>query len=167
MADNPNRLARERSGGVVSNRRLALAFGVAALALAAYAWSVDFVTETGERAIYTADCTRGSWNGNRCDGVLVAGNRFRFRALKTHGEVLFWTVEASEPAGKFTGCDEQSGRSWSCPANADAVRTVTLKMLRGRPVPDTGRRTRPLHSVSKLQWLLLRRGISLGDTANE
>lgn len=135
--------------------------------LSASAWSVDFITLTGERTIYTAHCRNGSWTGSRCSGLLVAGDRYRFRALKAHSEVLFWTAGSTQPAGKFTECQAESGRNWSCPPNADAARTVTLQMLHGEPVADASHRTSELHSISKLHWIVLRAGVSLGMTANE
>src|SRR5215210_3270842 len=100
---------------------------------AACGWAVDFITLAGERTVYTVDCKNGAWMANRCSGNIVAGDRFRFRALAPHGEVLFWTAGSAEPSGKFTGCTIANGRSWSCPANADAARTITLAMVRGQP----------------------------------
>jgi hypothetical protein len=137
------------------------------LLIALYAWAIDFVTFEGERTIYTVECAGGTWSGNRCSGRLVVGDRFRFRALKAHREVLFWTAGSSEPAGKFTDCEISGGRNWSCPANADAGRTVTLQMVHGLPVADASHRTRTLHSVPKLEWLFLRVGVGWGSTANE
>lgn len=149
------------------NRAIALALVGLLFALVVYAWAVDFVTLTGERTIYTAQCRGGSWEGKRCSGSLEAGARYRFRALPAHSEVLFWTAGSPEPAGQFTDCKVESGRNWSCPANAEAGRTVTLQMLHGEPEADASHRTLELHSISKVHWMLLRVGVSLGSTANE
>ena len=142
---------------------LACAFG----AIALYAWATDYVTLAGERTVYTAACEKGTWVANRCTGMLVPAQRYRFRALKARGEVLFWTIGVPEPSSKYTGCTITSGRDWSCPANADAARTITLTMKAGDPVADPQGRTRAYHSVPKVKWLMLRAGISLGATANE
>ena len=74
---------------------------VAALAFAA--WASDFVTMQGERTVYTAECASG-WQGDRCSGEVTAGKRYRYRALKPHGEVIFWTVGTSEPSGQVSDC---------------------------------------------------------------
>lgn len=142
---------------------LGLLFAVAA----AYAWATDFITASGEWTVYTADCVGGTWKANRCLGRLDAGPRYRFRALRAHGEVLFWTVGSAEPSGRFTGCIIEGGRNWSCPPQPDAGRTVTLSMVRGHPIPDALHRTRPLHSLSKIRWIALRLGMTFGATANE
>ncbi len=163
-------LSQEQTDEITSrrhNRAIALTLLGLLVVLLVYAWAVDFVTLTGERTIYTATCRAGAWEGKRCSGSLEAGARYRFRALSAHAEVLFWTAGSADPAGKFTGCTIESGRNWLCPANADAGRTITLQMRHGEPVVDTARRTLELHSVSKLRWMLLRVGVSLGNTANE
>ena len=41
----------------------------------------------GERTVYTVDCTNGAWQGDHCSGQVAAGMRYRYRALKGHGEV--------------------------------------------------------------------------------
>ena len=138
-----------------------------ALIVGIVAWASDVITMQGERTIYTVKCDGGSWTGVRCSGKLVAGDRYRFRALKAHGEVIFWTVGSSEPSGKFVDCDVKDGRNWSCKSKAaspDAVRSVTLEMVRGRPVHDRSGPTRPLYSVSKLTWMLLKQRWWFGDT---
>jgi hypothetical protein len=60
------------------------------LLLVFFIWSSDRVTLQGERTIYTVNCVNGTWDGHRCNGLLTTGPRFRYRALKAHGEVLFW-----------------------------------------------------------------------------
>lgn len=130
-------------------------------------WAADIVTLQGERTVYTAGCEGGTWVGDRCTGKLAAAERYRFRALKTHGEVFFWNVGvASDPTGKFTQCVIADGRNWSCKPNTDGPKSITLEMQRGRPVRDTSGKTRPAHIVSKLKWTFLGYGISWGDTAS-
>lgn len=147
------------------DNRLWLGIGAMAMLIAAYAWAVDFFTIEGERTVYTVDCVEGQWAGQRCSSHLAAGKRVRFRALPAHGEVLFWTVGTSEPAGKLTNCQVDGGRNWTCPISADASRTITLRMVHGEPQADVARRTRDLHAVPKLRWWLLRLGVSLGADA--
>ena len=129
-------------------------------------WVNDFITLQGERTVYTAACQQGAWIGERCTGKLVAGERYRFRALKAHNEVFFWIAgDRTQPSGRFTECVIVDGRNWSCKANADAPRSIALALSRGRPVIDPTAKTRPFHAVSKLRWELLDHGISIGDTA--
>lgn len=124
-------------------------------------WASDFVTMQGERTVYTVDCVGGAWQGDRCAGRLAAGIRYRYRALKPHGEVIFWTVGTKEPSGKFEDCKIQDGRNWVCKVCPDAARSITLHMAQGSPVPDTPEVTRPFRSVSKWRWLLLQRGFTV------
>ena len=129
-------------------------------------WAADIVTLQGERTIYTARCQGGTWVGDRCTGNLAAAERFRFRALRAHGEVFFWNVGvASDPTGKLTQCVVADGRNWSCKPNAVGPKAITLEMQRGRPVRDSNGNTRSVYPVSKLKWTLLGYGISWGDTA--
>jgi hypothetical protein len=130
----------------------------ALLIFAVFVWTTDRVTFQGERTIYTVDCRAGSWNGNRCSGEVVTGPRFRYRALKQRGEVLFWILGSPEPSSKLMACTIQDGRNWSCPASADAAKSVTLALSRGEPVRNAAWPTRPFHSVSKISWLLLKSG---------
>ncbi|HEY2558419.1 MAG TPA: hypothetical protein VGI48_01775 [Caldimonas sp.] len=134
-------------------------------ALVFAAWASDFVTMQGERTVYTAECADGSWDGDRCSGRVKAGNRYRYRALKPHNEVIFWTVGSKEPSGKFNDCQIEDGRNWICKACAEASRSVTLQMAHGKPVPIADATTgavRPLRAVSKWRWLLLQRGYTAG-----
>ncbi len=121
-------------------------------------WCSDFITMQGERTVYTVDCRRGAWEGDRCIGELSAGNRYRYRALKPHGEVIFWTVGSKEPSGKFGECTIRDGRNWVCKANADALRSITLQMAKGAPLAGPAEVTRSFRAVSKWRWLLLQRG---------
>ena len=124
------------------------------------AWASDFITMQGERTIYTVECRDGAWDGERCAGKLVAGQRYRYRALTPHKEVIFWTVGTDEPSGKFAECAIKDGRNWVCKPNGDAPRSITLQMAEG--VPIAGESTRPFRAVSKWRWMLLRRGFGAG-----
>ena len=128
-------------------------------------WASDSITLQGERTVYTVKCEHGTWLGDRCSGKLVAAERFRFRALKAHGEVLFWIVGSSVPSGKFTQCVIKDGRNWLCQANADAQQSITLEISKGSPVPDPAGATRPFHAVSKLTWMILEYHIPFGNAA--
>ena len=130
------------------------------------AWASDFVTMQGERTIYTVECRNGAWNGDDCGGKLVAGHRYRYRALKPHNEVVFWTVGTSEPSGKFSECAIQDGRNWVCKANEDAKRSITLVMANGVPASRDDAVTRPFRAVSKWRWLLLEGGMARDATVH-
>jgi uncharacterized protein VirK/YbjX len=138
---------------------------VAALALVGtLAWGNDFITPDGERTVYTAQCD-GQWEGDRCTGRLLAGDRYRFRALRPHREVVFWTVGGSEPSGKLEYCDITNGRNWRCPSNGQEARTITLQMSMGRPVRDEQAGTRPFHAIPKWRWYLSTWGLPIGSEA--
>jgi hypothetical protein len=130
-------------------------------ALGFAAWASDFVTMQGERTIYTVNCVGGEWKGDRCSGEVTAGARYRYRALKPHGEVIFWTVGTNEPSGKFPDCSIKDGRNWVCKTCPDAARSITLQMTQGTPVTGTPT-TRPFRAVPKWRWLLLQRGFTRG-----
>lgn len=140
------------------------AFVIALLAALGFAaWASDFVTMQGERTVYTVDCSGGTWQGDRCSGQVKAGARYRYRALKPHNEVIFWTVGSKEPSGKFEDCNIQDGRNWVCKVCADASRSITLQMAHGEPVPMAAATpTKPFRAVSKWRWLLLQRGYTVG-----
>lgn len=128
-------------------------------ALGFAAWASDFVTMQGERTIYTVECRDGAWAGDRCGGKLVVGQRYRYRALPPHQEVIFWTVGTSDPSGKFAECNITDGRNWICTPNVDAPRSITLQMADGAPIAGPpGSVTKPFRAVSKWRWMLLKRG---------
>jgi len=130
------------------------------------AWASDFVTMQGERTIYTVECSDGAWKDDRCSGKLVAGNRYRYRALKPHHEVIFWTVGSKNPSGKFDECTITDGRNWVCKANEDAKRSITLVMANGVPASRDDAVTRPFRAVSKWRWLLLEGGMARDATVH-
>ena len=136
---------------------IAVAVGILSLV----AWLDDFVTLHGAKTVYTADCAQGAWRGGICDGTLVASGRYRYRVLKAHNEVLFWVAgSTAEPSGKLTDCVIDSAKDWSCPPNADSVRTIIHAMKHGQPVVEPGKPARPFHPVPKWKWLLLDAGAS-------
>jgi hypothetical protein len=145
--------------------RFILGLLLVAVLMGASAWITDFVTLQGEWTIYTVECKQGAWNGDLCTGKLVAAERYRFRALKAHSEVLFWVVGSTEPSGRFTQCEIENRENWSCKANADSPRSITLVMSKGRLVPDPGANNRSFHAVPKVKWLLLHYGNVFSDRA--
>jgi hypothetical protein len=139
-------------------------FSLTLILLAFAAWITDGITLEGERTVYTAKCQDGSWQGSNCTGKLVAGDRYRFRALRAHSEVVFWTAKATtEPSGKFTDCVIKDGRNWQCKPNADFSRTITREMVHGCPVIDTTGQALPFHQISKWRWMLMTSGIPTGN----
>jgi hypothetical protein len=149
----------------MNKKSLLIALGIV-LSLGVLSWTDDFVRLKGERTIYTVDCRNGSWDGLRCTGKLMASDRVRYRALKPHKEVFFWVVGSSEPSGKFTDCDIHDGQNWTCKANGDAPRSITLELDRGKAVHKLGNITRPFRATTKFHWLLLRAGVDLFDAAS-
>jgi len=139
------------------NRTLKIApFIIVAIMFCALLWSVDFITLQGEWTVYTVECKDGTWAGSQCTGKLAASDRYRFRALKNHGEVFFWTVGARGSSGRLMPCEIESRANWSCQANAESSKSITLVMAKGRPVLDPAANTRPAHAVSKIKWMLLK-----------
>lgn len=145
-------------------RHVWLTFVAIAGIFAALAWGNDYFTLQGERTIYTVDCKEGGWKGDECTGKLLSGDRYRFRALKAHREVLFWTSGSSEPSGKYTDCVIHNGRNWSCKPNSDTPRTIAYQMVKGKPVREPGSAAQPFHCVSKLRWWLIKQGIPTGNS---
>ena len=130
-------------------------------------WASDAITLQGERTVYTVGCRDGQWEDHTCSGKLVAAERYRFRALRAHNEVVFWTVGAvGEPSGKYIDCRIIDGRNWFCPANADARLTITLQFVRGVPVPGPEDKSKPYHAVAKWRWWLVRFGLPIGNQAD-
>jgi hypothetical protein len=136
------------------------------LGLALGAWANDQITMQGERTIYTAGCENGAWQGGRCSGKLVAGERYRFRALKNRREVLFWTLDSSTPSAKFTDCNIADGRNWKCTPRPDPPRTIIRELAAGDPVVDDTPFGLPFHPVAKWKWHLLKSGLWPGSHAD-
>ena len=139
-----------------SRRRQLRLIALSILLLMVYfIWTTDKITLQGERTVYTANCSKGAWEGKRCTGELDAGPRYRYRALKARGEVLFWVLGNNEPSSKLTGCTIVDGRNWTCPVSADASKSITLGLAGGDPLANAAWPTRPLHAVSKMTWIFL------------
>ncbi len=135
-------------------------FVMIAIMIGVFIWSTDYVTLQGEWTIYTVECTHGVWNGDVCTGKLAASNRYRFRELKPHKEVLFWIVGSTEPSGRLAPCEIHDRGNWRCEPTTDSPRSITLAMSSGHPVPDSADNTLPFHAVSKFKWLRLRYGFA-------
>lgn len=136
------------------------------IALAFLSWASDFVTLQGERTIYTVQCADGTWRGQTCTGRLVPDGRVRFRALRAHREVVFWSAGVRETSGRLTGCEIEDGRNWRCAAAADAAGTITLAMTRGCAVHETAADILDFHAVAKWRWFLLRTRLPIGHIAD-
>ena len=131
-----------------------------------FIWTTDKITFQGERTVYTVNCANGTWEANRCTGELTAGPRYRYRALKARGEVLFWVLGANEPSSKLTGCTIQDGRNWTCPVTADAKNSITLALVLGDAQRNAAWPTRHLYAVSKMTWIFLDNGLAVTKVAN-
>ncbi len=142
-------------------------FSLTIVILGFLAWITDGITLEGERTIYTPQCQGGEWQGSTCTGKLVAGDRYRFRALRAHNEVFFWTSGATGQSGKFTDCVIKDGRNWKCNPNAELSRTITREMVRGCPVADASGQALPFHQISKFRWMILNLGIPTGNAVSE
>jgi hypothetical protein len=156
---------RRQNEDVSMLRRTVAWFALALVALGAYAWLNDKINTQGERTVYTARCVGGEWQANRCTGKLVASERYRFRALRAHQEVLFWTIGEKAPSGRYSDCEIVDSHNWSCKPNADAARTITHQMTQGRPIPDPNVPTVPFRQVPKWKWLMLQAGFPAGSRA--
>jgi len=139
---------------------------VLAALLSAWLWSTEAITLQGERTVYTVDCQRGDWRGLHCTGQLAAADRVRFRALKSHREVLFWRLGIAEASSKMTDCEISDGRNWSCTPRPGDSPSITLEMHHGQPLADVSGRTRAFHAVEKWRWWLLRWGVAVGSDAD-
>ena len=150
-----------------SRRRQLRWLAVSILVLMVYfIWTTDKITLQGERTIYTVTCVDGVWDGKRCTGELSVGPRYRYRALKARGEVLFWVLGSSEPSSKLTDCTIHDGRNWTCPVVPDASHSITLALAGGSPVVNAAWPTRPLHPVSKMTWIFLSWGWQVTRTSD-
>ena len=137
-------------------RRVWCGLGVIALGLAFSAWATDFFSMQGERTLYTAQCVKGQWIGDRCTGELAAAERVRFKASKQRGEVVFWNVGEVDISGRLGPCQVHDGRNWVCEPNADARRSITLALSEGHPKANNAGITRPAHCISTWNWLSLK-----------
>jgi hypothetical protein len=122
-------------------------------------WASDKISYEGERTVYSVRCEHGAWEGWRCNGRLVAGERYRFRASKSRQEVLYWIVGSSAPSGKYTDCKVVDRGNWTCAEAIGEVPTITHEMVKGRPTRVESGTALPFHAVHKWQWWLLDVGI--------
>lgn len=130
------------------------------------AWLHDFITlDDIGRTVYTAECAGGSWQGTTCTGHLVAGDRHRFKALKNHGEVLYWTAGLRQASGKLSDCTIADAKDWSCRQATAQPPAVTMAMKNGRAVALPGQ-VFTHHCVDKWKWVLLQRGMTWFNQAN-
>jgi hypothetical protein len=145
----------KRRGASLIKSVLLLAIIVFVVALL---WGSDRITMQGERTIYTADCDRGTWNGNTCSGALVPGKRYAFRASQSRNEVVYWVRGSTAPSGKYPDCKVTDRDNWSCAAPADgAPATIAFAMTKGWPVEGPG--LLPFHAVPKWKWWLMDVGL--------
>ncbi len=132
---------------------------VVVIVLGVALWASDKITYEGERTIYTVLCEHGNWEGLRCKGRMVAGDRYRFRASATKQEVLYWVVGSAQPYGKFSRCAVKDRGNWSCEPAAGQPATITRAMMNGRPRHEEEEGHIPFRAVPKWVWWVLRAGI--------
>ncbi|MEP6655820.1 MAG: hypothetical protein ABJC33_01210 [Betaproteobacteria bacterium] len=128
-------------------------------------WTTDAITLEGERTIYTLQCNNGEWKDGKCTGTVTAGDRYRFRALKTKREVLFWTVGASTPSDKYTGCTVRNRDHWSCTTFPTEKSVPPYEMAGGRLRSPGNSAALPLHMARKWRWWLLHMGLPASGSA--
>lgn len=128
-------------------------------AVAMLMWASDKITLKGEHTIYTVECRNGSWQGWRCTGRLVAGDRYRFRASRSRQEVILWIAGSRRPSGRFTDCVVKDRDNWTCNANPDQPPTITHALVGGRPYSSGSGFTVPFRAVRKWKWWVLRSGL--------
>ena len=130
------------------------AFVIAVLAALGFAaWASDFVTMQGERTDLHRRLRRRRLAGRPLQRPGRRRARYRYRALKPHGEVIFWTVGSKEPSGKFRECTIQDGRNWACKVCPTPRGRSRCRWRNGVPVAGPTV-TRPFRAVSKWRWLL-------------
>ena len=144
---------------------LQLTIGLAVIVVGVFIWAGDKITLQGERTIHTVECLDGNWEGWRCTGVMVAGDRYRFRASRSRQEVIFWIVGSTQPFGKHTNCVVKDRDNWKCNASPGQPIALTHALINGRPDSD-GAEPLSIRAVRKWKWWLLRSGIHIFSTAD-
>jgi len=129
------------------------------LILAAVVWASDKITLQGERTIYSVKCEGGAWQGNRCTGKLVAGERYGFRVSLVRREVIYWVRGTSDPSGKFGNCDVIDRDNWSCKREPGQAPSITTEMKKGRPTRGADGGMIQFHDVPKWKWWIIDAGI--------
>lgn len=128
-------------------------------------WLHDFITLSGGRTVYTVDCSGGVWRGSTCTGRLVPGERYRFKVLRPHGEVLFWTAGSNAPSGKLSDCVIVNAREWACRRAPGEPQPIMHAMKNGHAVA-MGAQVPTHHSVEKWKWLMLEQGATFFHDAD-
>jgi len=145
---------------------LRLVIAAVVTVIGALIWASDKITLQGQRTIYSVQCREGSWEGWRCTGTLVAGDRYRFLASRSRQEVIFWVVGSKQPSGKYTDCVVKDRNNWKCNANPDQPAAVTDELIHGRPEYRGSGVGGQLHAVRKWKWWLLYGGIHAFSNAD-
>jgi hypothetical protein len=146
-------------------RWLVILFGLIVVAIAI--WASDKIGLQGERTVYSVRCEEGIWEGWRCTGRLMAGDRYRFRASRSRQEVIYWIVGSSGASGKYSECKVVDRGNWTCPEVRGQPVTVTHEMVKGHPVFRDGETELPFRAVAKWQWWLLAAGVQVTRQATE
>ena len=145
---------------------LKLAIGLVVIAVAVVVWASDKISLQGERTIHTVQCLDGNWEGWRCTGVMVASDRYRFRASRIRQEVIFWIAGSKQPSGKYTDCVVMDRDNWKCNATPDQPAAITDTLVNGRPESSGAGLASPIHAVRKWKWWVLFGGIHAFSTAD-
>jgi hypothetical protein len=122
-------------------------------------WVSDWITLEGERTVYTVTCPGGVWDGLRCTGRIAAGDRYRFRASRSRGEVLYWIAGSSAPSGKYTDCQVANRANWTCNVQIGQPLSIALEFSNGRPTFYGAGLTAPFYGVAKWKWWAIHFGI--------
>jgi hypothetical protein len=139
--------------------------GVVVIVVGLLVWAGDKITLKGHHTIHTVQCRDGNWEGLRCKGVMIAGDRYRFSASRSRQEVIFWIAGSTEPSGTYTDCVVKDRDNWKCNVSPGQRATVTHALVEGRPA-NGGPDSLPIHVVHKWKWWLLRCGIQVFSTAD-
>ena len=148
------------------SRRLhrALWLWTAALCLAGVLaiWLSGAITLQGQWTLYTARCSSGQWDGDRCTGRLVAAERWHFDAKKAIGEVDYKTLGRESRNGRLSQCLIEDGRDWACEQVASGTPPITNRLVRGSPVGRLNT-TDGVRPVPKWRWLALSASVPTGS----
>lgn len=132
---------------------------VVVLLFALLVWASDRITLQGERTIYTVNCEKGAWEGTHCNGVLVPGDRYAFRASVLRHEVIYWIRGSTGPSGTYSDCSVVDRDNWSCNVRLDQKAALAYEMKNGRPTRGGQGLALPFHDVPKWKWWMMRLGI--------
>ena len=145
--------------------RLRLTIGLVVIVVTVLVWAGDRITLKGHHTLHTVECLDGNWQRERCTGVMVAGDRYRFSASRTRQEVICWIVGSKQPSGKYTNCVVNDRDNWKCNMTPGEPATITHALVNGRP-DNGGTEPQSIHIVPKWKWWLLRSGIHAFATAD-